>query len=134
MPGDADLEDLTILDPGRCADNGIDPRVGGRVVSIDPSTRRVELAGAAGLVLDPVHGGVAVDADCRTSAGGIFAAFYLAEGRVHAAFAVERGGDVPVARELISRGLPVTEAALADEDTDLFELLDTVPAPRESDA
>lgn len=32
------------------------------------------LAGAAGLALDPVHGGVAVDADCRTSADGIFAA------------------------------------------------------------
>jgi 3-phenylpropionate/trans-cinnamate dioxygenase ferredoxin reductase component len=167
------------------------------------------LAGAAGLALDPVHGGVAVDAGCRTSAGGIFAAgdiasrldprtgrrvrsehvdnanrhgaavaravlgeavgeqdppwfwsdqyelalqfvgtpppdatvvvrgsvadrdftaFYLSEGRVHAAFAVDRGGDVPVARELISRELPVTEAVLADEDADLFELLDSIDA------
>ncbi|GAA5142794.1 NAD(P)/FAD-dependent oxidoreductase [Pseudonocardia adelaidensis] len=57
-----------------------------------------------------------------------FTAFYLHDGRVHAAFAVDRGGDVAAARELISRGTPVTEAALADEDTDLLDLLDTVDA------
>jgi 3-phenylpropionate/trans-cinnamate dioxygenase ferredoxin reductase subunit len=57
-----------------------------------------------------------------------FTAFYLSEGRVHAAFAMDRGGDVPVARELISRELPVSEAALADEDTDLSELLDYIDA------
>ncbi|WP_037062550.1 NAD(P)/FAD-dependent oxidoreductase [Pseudonocardia acaciae] len=170
---------------------------------------RDELARAAGLALDPVHGGVAVDAECRTSVEGIFAAgdiasrldprtgrrhrgehvdnanrqgaavaravlgqpaadqdppwfwsdqyelalqfvgkprpdaevvvrgsvaerdftaFYLADGRVHAAFAVDRGGDVPAARELITRAVPVSEAALADEDTDLFDLLETVDA------
>jgi 3-phenylpropionate/trans-cinnamate dioxygenase ferredoxin reductase subunit len=57
-----------------------------------------------------------------------FTAFYLRDGRVHAAFAMDRGGDVTAARELISRGTPVAEAALADEDTDLLDLLDTVDA------
>jgi hypothetical protein len=41
---------------------------------------------------------------------------------------MDRGGDVTAARELISRGTPVAEAALADEDTDLLDLLDTVDA------
>jgi 3-phenylpropionate/trans-cinnamate dioxygenase ferredoxin reductase subunit len=55
-----------------------------------------------------------------------FTAFYLCDGRVHAAFAMDRGGDVTAARELISRGIPVAESALADEDTDLLDLLATV--------
>ena len=53
-----------------------------------------------------------------------FIAFYLADGRVHAAFAMDRGGDVPAARQLVALGRPVQQAALADEDTDLFDLLD----------
>lgn len=57
-----------------------------------------------------------------------FIAFYLSGGRVHAAFAVDRGGDVPAAKQLIALGLAVPAAALADEDTDLFDLLDTVSA------
>jgi 3-phenylpropionate/trans-cinnamate dioxygenase ferredoxin reductase component len=57
-----------------------------------------------------------------------FTAFYLADGCVHAAFAVDRGGDVPAAKQLIASGLPVSPAALADEDTDLFDLLDTISA------
>jgi 3-phenylpropionate/trans-cinnamate dioxygenase ferredoxin reductase component len=57
-----------------------------------------------------------------------FAAFYLHDGRVHAAFAVDRGGDVTAARELIARGVPVPDAALADEDVDLLTLLDAVEA------
>lgn len=57
-----------------------------------------------------------------------FAAFYVADGRIHAAFAVDRGGDVTAARELIARGIPVPEAALADEDIDLLDLLDAVEA------
>lgn len=57
-----------------------------------------------------------------------FTAFYLHDGRVHAAFALDRGGDVAAAQELISRGTPVAEAVLADEDTDLLDLLDTVDA------
>ncbi|MCF7552976.1 NAD(P)/FAD-dependent oxidoreductase [Pseudonocardia sp. WMMC193] len=57
-----------------------------------------------------------------------FTAFYLADGCVHAAFAMDRGGDIPAARQLISLGLPVPTAALADDDTDLFDLLDTISA------
>jgi 3-phenylpropionate/trans-cinnamate dioxygenase ferredoxin reductase subunit len=57
-----------------------------------------------------------------------FIAFYLSGGRVHASFAVDRGGDVPAAKQLIALGLAVPAAALADEDTDLFDLLDTVSA------
>ena len=57
-----------------------------------------------------------------------FTAFYVDDGRVHAAFAVDRGADVMAARELISRGAPVLESVLADEDTDLLDLLDPVEA------
>jgi 3-phenylpropionate/trans-cinnamate dioxygenase ferredoxin reductase component len=168
-----------------------------------------ELARVSGLPIDPVAGGVLVDAECRTAVAGVFAAgdiasrfdpaagvhariehfdnagrqgavvaravlglpqpaedpawfwsdqyelglqfvgrprpdatvvvrgsvddrdfiaFYLHDGRVGAAFAVDRGGDVTAARELISRDVPVTEELLADEDTDLLDLLDPIDA------
>jgi 3-phenylpropionate/trans-cinnamate dioxygenase ferredoxin reductase subunit len=166
-----------------------------------------ELARASGLAMDPVAGGVLVDAGCRTAIEGVFAAgdiasrfdpttgrhvraehldnagrqgmavarallgqaevaedpawfwsdqyehnlqfvgrpradatvvvrgsisdreftaFYVHEGRVHAAFAVNSGGDVTAARQLITGAVPVAETVLADEDTDLLTLLDTV--------
>jgi 3-phenylpropionate/trans-cinnamate dioxygenase ferredoxin reductase component len=47
---------------------------------------------------------------------------------VHAAFAVDRGGDVPAAKQLIASGLRESPDALADDDTDLFDLLDTISA------
>jgi 3-phenylpropionate/trans-cinnamate dioxygenase ferredoxin reductase subunit len=174
-----------------------------------------ELARVSGLTVDPVRGGVLVDAECRTAVEGVFAAgdvasrldpltgrhvrvehsdnasrqgavvarallglpaaaeepawfwsdqyelglqfvgmprpgatvvvrgsmadrdftaFYLHDGRVHAAFAVDRGGDVTAARELITRGTAVAESTLADEDVDLFTLLDTVDAVGAIDA
>jgi 3-phenylpropionate/trans-cinnamate dioxygenase ferredoxin reductase component len=212
-------------------ENGVDLRLGQRIESVAETPSGVvvrtgagavveadllvvavgavpddELARASGLAIDPVAGGVLVDAGCRTSVEGVFAAgdvasrfdpaagrhvrvehsdnagrqgtavakallgqpgaaeeppwfwsdqyelglqfvgsprpdatvvvrgslderdftaFYLHEGRVHAAFAVDRGGDVMAARELISRRVAVPEAVLADEDTDLLTLLDT---------
>jgi 3-phenylpropionate/trans-cinnamate dioxygenase ferredoxin reductase subunit len=57
-----------------------------------------------------------------------FTAFYTTDGVVHAAFAVDRGRDIPAAKQLIALGLPVAAEALADDDIDLFELLDTISA------
>ncbi|MGE0217223.1 NAD(P)/FAD-dependent oxidoreductase [Mycolicibacterium sp.] len=50
-----------------------------------------------------------------------FAAFYLDGDVVTGAFAVDRGDDVMVARELLGRA--VDPAVLADEDTDLWDLV-----------
>lgn len=57
-----------------------------------------------------------------------FTAFYLSDGRVRAAFAVERGGDVPAARQFLALGTPVPREVLADDDQDLFDLLDSITA------
>ncbi|MEU4828304.1 NAD(P)/FAD-dependent oxidoreductase [Actinomadura citrea] len=55
-----------------------------------------------------------------------FIAFYLADGVLRAAFTVDRGGDLAIARQLIA-GEAVPDAdALRDEDTDLTDLLDTL--------
>lgn len=51
-----------------------------------------------------------------------FCAFYLRAGRVVAAFGMDRGNEVALARELIEARRPVEAADLADEDTDLAEL------------
>lgn len=51
---------------------------------------------------------------------GEFAAFYLQEGVLRAAFAIDRGEDVMAARELI--GERVDRRVLADEDADLWEI------------
>jgi len=51
-------------------------------------------------------------------------AFFLAGDRVTAAFAVDAGEDIAVARELISSGLAVPDEVLADRETDLFEALE----------
>lgn len=55
-----------------------------------------------------------------------FTAFYVDDGILCGAFAVDRGDDVMVARELLGR--PVETTVLADEDTDLWDLVDTEEA------
>ncbi|MFI6603356.1 NAD(P)/FAD-dependent oxidoreductase [Nonomuraea sp. NPDC050536] len=52
-----------------------------------------------------------------------FVAFYLREGRIEAAFGMERGGDIAVARQLIAAAAAPDPRALADEDVDLIDLL-----------
>ena len=52
-----------------------------------------------------------------------FTAFYLDGDVVSGAFTIDRGEDVMAARELLGRR--VDTAALTDEDTDLWELVDT---------
>jgi 3-phenylpropionate/trans-cinnamate dioxygenase ferredoxin reductase component len=52
-----------------------------------------------------------------------FTAFYLDGDVVCGAFTIDRGEDVIVARELLGRS--VDTSALTDEDTDLWELVDT---------
>ncbi|MEV0947402.1 FAD-dependent oxidoreductase [Rhodococcus sp. NPDC049939] len=54
--------------------------------------------------------------------GGEFTAFYLDNGIVRGAFALDRGEDIGAARELI--GTSIEPARLADESTDLYDLLD----------
>ncbi|MEU8245502.1 FAD-dependent oxidoreductase [Nonomuraea sp. NPDC048916] len=52
-----------------------------------------------------------------------FAAFYLREGRLEAAFGMERGGEVAVARQLIAARVTPDPRVLADEDADLTDML-----------
>jgi 3-phenylpropionate/trans-cinnamate dioxygenase ferredoxin reductase subunit len=51
-----------------------------------------------------------------------FSAFYLRDGVVRAAFAVDRGADILVAKELIANQVSVDPRTLADEDIDLTDL------------
>jgi 3-phenylpropionate/trans-cinnamate dioxygenase ferredoxin reductase component len=53
-----------------------------------------------------------------------FTAFYLDDGDLSAAFAIDRGGDVYVAKLLIAARVRPDPARLADEDVDLEELLE----------
>ena len=53
-------------------------------------------------------------------------AFFLDGDRVTAAFSLDAGEDVAVARELISARMPVRDAVLIDRDVDLFEALEEV--------
>jgi 3-phenylpropionate/trans-cinnamate dioxygenase ferredoxin reductase component len=57
-----------------------------------------------------------------------FTAFYLDGGVVRGAFAIDRGEDVMVARELLGRS--VDTALLTDEDTELWDLVDAEEAVR----
>lgn len=61
-----------------------------------------------------------------------FTAFYLAEGVVRAAFAIERGGDVLAAKELIAGRCSPDPEALRDEDVDLLDLLELAPADEQT--
>ena len=51
-----------------------------------------------------------------------WSAFYLRDGRLRAALAVNRYRDIAAARQLITRQVPVTEEQLADEQVDLRAL------------
>jgi 3-phenylpropionate/trans-cinnamate dioxygenase ferredoxin reductase subunit len=53
-----------------------------------------------------------------------FCAFYVRNDRVRAAFAVDRGTDIAVAKELIAARATVDARQLKDEDVDLTELLE----------
>ena len=53
-----------------------------------------------------------------------FTAFFLHEGKIRAAFSMNRGDDIAVARELITMGASVPSASLADTDMDLFDALE----------
>lgn len=50
-------------------------------------------------------------------------AFYLKQGRLVAATAMNRGRDISAARRIITRGIEVDAKALADEDVELKDLL-----------
>ena len=52
-----------------------------------------------------------------------FVAYYLAGGVLTAAFGIDRGGEIAVARELIAARLAPDPGVLRDEDADLTELL-----------
>jgi 3-phenylpropionate/trans-cinnamate dioxygenase ferredoxin reductase subunit len=52
-----------------------------------------------------------------------FSAFYLRDRRVRAIFAVDRGGDIILGKELITQQVKVDPQLLADDDCDLAELL-----------
>jgi 3-phenylpropionate/trans-cinnamate dioxygenase ferredoxin reductase subunit len=51
-------------------------------------------------------------------------AFFVAEDRVTAAFAVDNGADIAVARELISMRVSLAAEVLADPTADLFEAME----------
>lgn len=57
-----------------------------------------------------------------------FCAFYLRDGRIRAAFAVDRGTDIALAKELIAGRVPVDARRLKDEDVDLGDMLETEQA------
>lgn len=57
-----------------------------------------------------------------------FCAFYLRDGRIHAAFSVDRGSDLVLAKELIASRVPVAARRLKDEDLDLSDMLETEQA------
>lgn len=52
-----------------------------------------------------------------------FTAFYLLDGAVHAAFAVDHGEDIAIAAEMVAGGMGIDPVKLRDEDYDLSELL-----------
>jgi 3-phenylpropionate/trans-cinnamate dioxygenase ferredoxin reductase subunit len=53
-----------------------------------------------------------------------WSAYFLAGDRVTAAFALDAGEDIALARELVRMGVAVPEDKLADPDIDLFELME----------
>lgn len=53
-----------------------------------------------------------------------WSAYFLDDGRITAAFALDAGDDIALARELVRTGVAVPEDKLADPDVDLFELLE----------
>ena len=51
-----------------------------------------------------------------------FTAFFLKKGVLRAAFAIDRGGDIAVTRQLIAARAVPNPAMLRDEDADLADL------------
>ncbi|UNB53268.1 NAD(P)/FAD-dependent oxidoreductase [Mycolicibacterium sp. YH-1] len=84
----------------------------------DQFDHNIQFLGAATQTCDIVIRGNPAERD--------FTAFYVDDGILCAAFAIDRGDDVMVARELLGR--PVEATVLADEDTDLWDLVDTEEA------
>jgi 3-phenylpropionate/trans-cinnamate dioxygenase ferredoxin reductase component len=84
----------------------------------DQFDHNIQFLGAATQTCDLVIRGNPAERD--------FTAFYVDDGILCAAFAIDRGDDVMVARELLGR--PVEATVLADEDTDLWDLVDTEEA------
>jgi 3-phenylpropionate/trans-cinnamate dioxygenase ferredoxin reductase subunit len=74
------------------------------------------------------HVGHAGDGDRMVVRGDLeddgWTAFFLDGDRVTAAFSLDSGEDIAVARELISARMPVPDEVLADRDVDLFEALE----------
>lgn len=60
-----------------------------------------------------------------------FVVFYLLDGHIEAAFAIDRGAEILVAKSLITERRKIDPALLADEDQDLGELL--IPPEPEPD-
>lgn len=58
-----------------------------------------------------------------------FVVFFLLEGRIEAAFGIDRGGDILAIKSLIADKKVIDPAVLADDDVDLGELL--IPASEE---
>jgi 3-phenylpropionate/trans-cinnamate dioxygenase ferredoxin reductase component len=54
-----------------------------------------------------------------------FCAFYMTDERIRAAFAVDRGTEIAIAKELIAGRVPVDTRQLKDDDVDLTELLES---------
>jgi 3-phenylpropionate/trans-cinnamate dioxygenase ferredoxin reductase subunit len=53
-------------------------------------------------------------------------AFFVRDTRVTGAFALDRGEDIAVARELVAAGASLPDAVLGDPEADLFEALEDV--------
>jgi 3-phenylpropionate/trans-cinnamate dioxygenase ferredoxin reductase subunit len=53
-------------------------------------------------------------------------AFFVRDTRVTGAFALDRGEDIAVARELVAAGVSLPDAVLGDPEVDLFEALEDV--------
>ncbi|CAN5124541.1 hypothetical protein BH09PSE3_BH09PSE3_20780 [soil metagenome] len=51
-----------------------------------------------------------------------FAAFYMKKDHIVAAFGIDRGGDIMVAKTLIAEKRPMADAVLADDEIDLSEM------------
>ncbi|MFB4310487.1 NAD(P)/FAD-dependent oxidoreductase [Actinomadura sp. GTD37] len=79
---------------------------------------------------DLQHAGFADGTDRLVVRGRVedfdFIAFYLADGVLRAAFTVDRGADLAVARQLIARDAVLDPDLLRDEDADLADLFDAL--------
>ncbi len=62
----------------------------------------------------------------RGDIDGDFTAFFLHEGRVRAAFTLNRGDDIAVARELVAMEAEVPRELLTDIDKDLFDAMEEI--------